>query len=425
MSNFSKRYAIFAVLVAVMTDTIVYSTVIPLMTFMIEELNISTSFNGILLAIYGFGMVVGSLFFGYIGSHYTFPKKGLMICAVFGLSGSTIMFALGEHVWSLALARFLQGFSSNGAWVIGMSVITDYHLEDENLGSAMSIVMGGYNFGLMVGPPIGGMLFKFGRNAPFAFCGVLLLVDLVCLSIMTDPPEVSIPGQPVISPVRNKTERSAVLSVAKIVKSSNFDKNANSELTARDLETNSHLHIRNSAKRETVSRSSTRKKAVVLKDLFKYKQLWLILALNFALSMTQNSIEPTLPSHLSQLYAFGSSRIGLVWLSMTIPLVLGGFLGGYLYDKIGLTWTCSTLVITGFSIGTTLVPISPAIGVSVRAELITIAYSLMTMVWAIGGWMWQFIAFGCFLGLCTVYCFFIAGKSLTGQKMSFSREISG
>ncbi|KAJ3031829.1 UNVERIFIED_CONTAM: DCN1-like protein 4 [Siphonaria sp. JEL0065] len=388
--------------------------------FIIQDIGADNSTIGILLAIYGIGMVLGSVFFGLICSATKLRKKWLMIAALSALAASTAFFSLGSSITALAVARILQGFASNGVWVLGLALIADFFKDnDANMGKAMSIINSGYTVGQLVGPPVGGWLFQYNRFAPFMFCGALILLDFVFRLVIMEPVT---EGKP-LSDVESISKAMVVIVEMKepnptadtlvIVEDGTFKMSNSSSSTSSigDMEPTS------------------------VKGLLKFKQLWIVLFLNLVLSIVQHSLEPTLPLFLQHQYGMDSSQIGFVWMSMIVPLIIGGFVGGSLFDRIGLkktflfgfsltcismfvlaipgpihiAYTCATLAFTGFALGAAVVPISPAIPASVPARHTTLAYSAMTIVWAIGiwigpvvgsfvyeslGWMWQLVIFG-------------------------------
>ncbi|KAJ3031827.1 UNVERIFIED_CONTAM: hypothetical protein HDU68_012333 [Siphonaria sp. JEL0065] len=422
--NRSKPFAVFTVFLGVLTDAIVYSIVIPIIPFIIQDIGADNSTIGILLAIYGIGMVLGSVFFGLICSATKLRKKWLMIAALSALAASTAFFSLGSSITALVVARLLQGFASNGVWVLGLALIADFFKDnDANMGKAMSIINSGYTIGQLVGPPIGGWLFRYNHFVPFAFCGALILLDFVFRLVIMEPVT---EGKP-LSDVESISKAMVVIVEMKepnptadtlvIVEDGTFKMSNSSSSTSSigDMEPTS------------------------VKGLLKFKQLWIVLFLNLVLSIVQHSLEPTLPLFLQHQYGMDSSQIGFVWMSMIVPLIIGGFVGGSLFDRIGLkktflfgfsltcismfvlaipgpihiAYTCATLAFTGFALGAAVVPISPAIPASVPARHTTLAYSAMTIVWAIGiwigpvvgsfvyeslGWMWQLVIFGGIMG---------------------------
>ncbi|KAJ3384882.1 hypothetical protein HDU84_002587, partial [Entophlyctis sp. JEL0112] len=320
----------------------------------------SDTLIGVLLAVYGAGIVCGSIVFAHLSKYpHVVAKKWLMVASLFSLAAATLLFAFSRAFWMFAVARFLEGFASNGVWVLGLSIVADLYKDDDaNLGKAMGFIMAGFSAGLLIGPPIGGALFKLNYYAPFMFCGCLIALDLFGRLLVPSGHE-----------AKAKEERSE----------------------------------------DQVPGCSAEEKPK-FKALFEFKSLWIVLFLNAAISIVTNGIEPTLPLKLNAQYGFDSDTLGLIWMALIGPQVIGGILGGVLFDRIGMKrtflvgfvgtaasffllaipgpqhvgWTCATLIMTGVWFGVGLAPVNPGIGRILPLEYQTMGYSLGTTVFAIG-----------------------------------------
>ncbi|KAJ3288783.1 hypothetical protein HDU79_004594 [Rhizoclosmatium sp. JEL0117] len=449
-----------------MTDILSYSIYVSkVVPSILKDIDAPKEFTGILLTVYGIGMVFGSTFFGLVCSKFHLRKKWMIFLSVIALTGATALFAVGESLFALGFARFLQGFASNGVWVLGMSIVADFYRDDnENLGSAMAIIMGGYSLGQVIGPPAGGQLYKISRMAPFILCAALLLIDILFLSMLievmpsafpdddeselgkyidADAPTTTKFGNTTLGVLPTKTTAIKELELSPV------------QFEPSTPTTPSQPMLRRPTGKSLASNATNLK----VKDLIKFKRLWTVLFLNMILSIVQNGIEPTLPYHLDHLYGMDAETVGLVWISLMLPLVFGGFIGGYMFDKAGmrrtflisfslcsislfilaipgpvrLEYTCTTLGLMGFSLGMAVVPISPAIVAAVPHKYVTMAYSLMTIVWALGicvgpviasyiydklGWTWQFIIFGIMCCVSMLYSALIGYKALSSSILS-------
>ncbi|KAJ3207788.1 hypothetical protein HDU82_003305, partial [Entophlyctis luteolus] len=116
----------------------------------------SDTLIGVLLAVYGAGIVCGSIVFAHLSKYpHVVAKKWLMVASLFSLAAATLLFAFSRAFWMFAVARFLEGFASNGVWVLGLSIVADLYKDDDaNLGKAMGFIMAGFSAGLLIGPPI-------------------------------------------------------------------------------------------------------------------------------------------------------------------------------------------------------------------------------------------------------------------------------
>ena len=68
----------------------------------------------------------------------------------------------------LLMARSLQGIASSCIAVAGMGMIAKMYDEDRERSRIMGLVMGGIATGVLIGYPMGGILFDFvGETCPF------------------------------------------------------------------------------------------------------------------------------------------------------------------------------------------------------------------------------------------------------------------
>ncbi|KAI8837870.1 major facilitator superfamily domain-containing protein [Chytridium lagenaria] len=156
----SKNFITFVVFLGVFVDLCVYAIVIPFVPVLVEEYGGSSTDVGVLLA-----------------------KDPMIICLA-GLFASTVFFAVAKGYWALLIARFLQGASCTGVWVLGLALVADTYSDDEaGLGKAMGYVLIGYTLGQLAG----GALFKWNRYSPYVFCGVLIIIDLIGRLLVIDP----------------------------------------------------------------------------------------------------------------------------------------------------------------------------------------------------------------------------------------------
>ncbi|KAJ3288193.1 hypothetical protein HDU79_005022 [Rhizoclosmatium sp. JEL0117] len=410
-----KEFAVAVVSFATFVDTVVYSIIIPTIPFILDDLGADRSLVGVLLGIYGLGVIVGSVLFGYLSlTSSRSSRKKQMIFALLLLVAATVLFSVGNSVALLGFARFLQGVAVNGTWVLGLALIADLYREHQNqAGKAMSIVMAGYSTGQLVGPPIGGVLYSYSHYAPFIFCAAVVLVDLFGRLMVVEPESIAQPEVAVESGPKIETQETG------------------------DAENKDAIVV----EVEGIKKHSG------IRQLLTIKPMWIILFLNTIISISQYGIEPTLPLKLNEEYGWDSSHIGLMYIALIIPLIIGGLLGGASADKYGIrttlalgfgtssiafyilaipgphhvAWTAFTLVLLGLSIGYATVL---TIGISsyVPPEYVTIAYSLMTIVFAIGllvgpiagafiyqaiGWTWHVHIFAIAMTLATPFVFML------------------
>jgi MFS family permease len=72
-------------------------------------------------------------------------------------AGATVMYVVGSHPATLVIARFLQGVSASGIWVVGLALIVDT-VGKEHTGESMGYTGMAMTWGLLLGPMTGGIM---------------------------------------------------------------------------------------------------------------------------------------------------------------------------------------------------------------------------------------------------------------------------
>ncbi|KAJ3251713.1 hypothetical protein HDU77_005698 [Chytriomyces hyalinus] len=487
----SKHFAVAVVTLGIFTDATIYSIIIPIVPFILEQLKEPESWVGILLAIYGLGVIIGSIAFGVLVTKNIMSKKYVMLGSLVIVWLSILFFAVSNTIWMLATARLCQGMASMGVWIMGFALVADYYHNDQaNLGVVMSIIMSGLSLGMLAGPPIGGALYGVNEHAPFIFCAALVFLDLVGRILIADPStlpssvmaeetlETGNGSQGLIMVDASQSQSSTLtlapaneskstLEQVESAKSSQFmtleatTAIMEPHLPNTDIKQSSTLTLApaNESKAEFMTLEATtaivdsqpshlpntdmKPEPISIGALFKMKALWVAAVFCAVMAICFTQLEPTLPLYLNKLYGYNSAQIGVVWLALVIPNVVGGLLGGYSFDKLGMrrtcmigmpasavalfvlaipgpsssiVWTCAVLVFAGFILGFGSAPMMPAIAASVPKEYYTLGYALMNFMFSFGiaigplagsfvfqylGWMWQMLVFGIFLTLMT------------------------
>ncbi|KAJ3097240.1 hypothetical protein HDU97_005064 [Phlyctochytrium planicorne] len=325
---------------------------------------------GVLLAVYGAGIVIFSPIMGVVSDRWK-NRKVPMAASLALLLGATMFFAFAKSYWALVIGRFLQGAASTGVWVLGLALIADVHRDDDaGLGKAMGFVVGGYTLGQLIGPPIGGALYQQNRYSPYILCCGLILIDVVGRMLVVDPPTAP----------------------------------------------------------EELNEDGTPKKRMGFWGLAKLCPA--VLGFTFLVAMVFTGFEPTLPLFLEQKYGFDTAKIGLTFLALIVPSMIAGPFAGMAYDKYGSTWVMvpslfisaiilytlcigeplAWLIIGLFLVGLlftfNLTPQLPDIAVSVPKTEYAKAYSLFNMAFSCAifvgpsasaalyekhGWFWEMI----------------------------------
>ncbi|MBV8996669.1 MAG: MFS transporter, partial [Pseudonocardiales bacterium] len=171
-----RQYA--AVIVASMalfTDMFIYGLAIPVLPLLSATAGAGQAATGVLFAIYAAGMIAVTPLAGRLVDRQ--GTRMPLLVGMFGLAAATLLFAVGDSYWLLLVARGLQGVSAAMSWVAGLSLIaaaTPLATRGRYMGLAMSTLM----LGVLVGPPISGVIAApYGPHAPFLVAIALAVVD--------------------------------------------------------------------------------------------------------------------------------------------------------------------------------------------------------------------------------------------------------
>jgi MFS family permease len=164
-----RRPLFVLVACVVITDTMFFSAITPLLPDYASDLNLSKTGAGILSAAYAGGTLLG-----------TFP--GAMLAARVGMrqtvlagmllvAGSCLVFAFAQNIVLLDAARFVQGVGGSFAWIGGLSWLVSETSADrrgEVIGSALAAAI----FGVLMGPVLGAIASVTGPEPVFASAAV-------------------------------------------------------------------------------------------------------------------------------------------------------------------------------------------------------------------------------------------------------------
>jgi MFS family permease len=122
----STFFIIFVVGVGIFTDLFVYSIIVPVLPFVLRDrlgipdsklqIHVSALLGVMAASSFVFSPVAG-IIADKIGN-----RQQPFLAGLFALLISTVLLALGDTVWMIALARALQGMSSAVVWVVGLAI---------------------------------------------------------------------------------------------------------------------------------------------------------------------------------------------------------------------------------------------------------------------------------------------------------------
>ena len=176
------RRLLAVVCATVFADTMLFSTIVPLVPTLSDTYDLTTFRAGLLVASYGAGAVIAGIPSGMFASRIG-PKRtvvlGLVVLAV-----STLAFSLGESAIALGTARFAQGVASAITWCGALAWVTLATPSDQR-GKTVGTVFSVAVLGLIVGPAIGAVADLTSLRATFVSIAGLTVV--VILHVMVHP----------------------------------------------------------------------------------------------------------------------------------------------------------------------------------------------------------------------------------------------
>ncbi|KAF8926327.1 hypothetical protein BGZ58_011280 [Dissophora ornata] len=311
----SPNFILLTVFLALFVDMASYGIIVPILPFIVsEKINGGAADTGLLLAVYAIGMLLSSPLFGVLGDYFV-SRRIPMLIGLVGMIISTILFMLTANFHVFLLARLLQGVAGGSVWIMGLALISDV-FPAHTLGVQMGKALVGYTLGLMMGPPLGGILYeKGGYQAPFLFCSVITLIDFACRALIIEERE----------------------EIVKALREHGMQSEASEE----------------EAEVVALRRMERLEESTSFWKLIKNKRLFGCIVVTACNAFAFSGAEPTVPLHLASTFNLTSARIGLVFLAFSLP-TLTAPISGALSDKFGARAICLVSLVTcGLSIAAT------------------------------------------------------------------------
>jgi MFS family permease len=193
-------------------DSVLYSVVVPVLPQYARQLQLGPGRAGLLYGCYAVALLAAAPVAGWIGD-----RRGHWSPLVFGTAGiavATVGFSVAHAYPLLVMARCLQGASAGAVWTSGIAVMAE-RVPPARLGGAMGTAMGSLSVGMILGPPLSGLLVtRWGTSAPYNVCAAVALAMAVILPVLIErrEPPVSPPvGGPAV--LRNPAARSILVGV--------------------------------------------------------------------------------------------------------------------------------------------------------------------------------------------------------------------
>ncbi|KAG0245557.1 hypothetical protein BGX31_007212 [Mortierella sp. GBA43] len=299
----SNHFLSFTVGLAVFVDLLCYGIIMPLTPFIVENLGLKSTANGALIACYAIGLMLASPVAGIISDRMA-NRRLPMVAGLVALLLSTVLFMEAlRHFWVLLVSRFCAGLAGGTMMTLGFALLSDTYPSNQ-LGAEMGKVLIGQTLGLMVGPPIGGVLEdRLGEKAPYVFCIVLIIIDLAARLLIIEP------------------------RAAKVKAIRKFQKQQKQQASNQKDVDNSGGSTQLPSKKKASELS-------IILGLLKNKRLATALVVSFIQAFLVAAIEPVLPLYLEMRFGLTKTQIGATFLAISIPSFVAP-LAGWISDKHG------------------------------------------------------------------------------------------
>ncbi len=186
-----RRTVAFVCLI-IFVDAILYGVITPLVPGYVDDYHLSTFRAGLLVGAFGAGVLAGAIPTGILAGR--FGARTAVVLGLLLLAGSSFAFALAHDPTAIAIARFVQGFSSTTTWAGALAWLT-VGAPRERRGQLLGTVFGFAVLGAILGPTFGATAEAIGIRTSFVIVGVVAL-GLTGAAIVgpSVPAEIVVPG---------------------------------------------------------------------------------------------------------------------------------------------------------------------------------------------------------------------------------------
>lgn len=171
--------------------------VIPVLPTIMNELNISGSVVGYMVAAFA----VTQLVFSPIAGKWVdkFGRKIMIVIGLFVFGFSEFLFGIGKTVEVLFISRMLGGISAAFIMPAVTAFIADITTPTSR-SKALGYMSAAISTGFIIGPGLGGFLAEIGTRVPFYSAGILgVLAAILSIILLKEPErgaeEIPLPGQ--------------------------------------------------------------------------------------------------------------------------------------------------------------------------------------------------------------------------------------
>ncbi|KAI9756792.1 MAG: hypothetical protein M4579_003709 [Chaenotheca gracillima] len=322
----STLFIISTVGIGLFTDLFLYGLVVPILPFLLQDRvglpddEVQSYVSG-LLAAYAGASVLFSPPAGVIADRLSTRQLPFLV-GLTALLAATIMFAVGQSIPVLIIARILQGVSAAVVWTIGLAMVLDT-VGPENLGKTIGSIFGFISIGELLAPVLGGVLYeKAGYGGVFGVGGGILGIDFVMRILLIE--------KKTAAKYEDASERSAD-------HNPHPDTEGTQEAEESDpTEEDALLSKKEDDKPYEVPPGQPRWiRSFPIAFCLKDPRLLVALLLAFVQATILASFDATIPTEAKSLFQFDSLKGSLLFIALVLPYLLLGPVCGWAVDRYG------------------------------------------------------------------------------------------
>lgn len=333
--NDKHNYKIISLIALVLfCDYLLLTFTIPIAPYFLAD-RYDSFFIGVLFASKSLSQLVSSIILDSAVDN--FGLRTLFLFGTFMLLISSFLFAYGVSINNLKInaylillvARIIQGIASSIVMISGMKIIKNTH-KDKYLSTAITMAMSGVAVGVLLGPPIGGLLgYYVDLWCPYIFVAMLLIWNCTAQLI-------------VLSKYKNKDESLIYEAVE------NFD-----ALLKTDSFESDEVGIQKS--------NPNKNKSVNFFTLLQDPFVMIVVVITIISNASITMIEPLLPLYLSEHHKINIVGQGFIFACSTLSFLVFTPVCSIVSDEFRLPqWVTISIGLVVAAVGLSLLSVWPS-----------------------------------------------------------------
>jgi DHA1 family tetracycline resistance protein-like MFS transporter len=174
-----KRSPLLVIFITIFIDLVGFGIVIPVLPFYVEssKFNATPRAVGLLFASYSVMQLIFSPILGKLSDR--FGRRPVLLLSLIGTGIGFLVLGFATTLWMLFAGRILDGITG-GNISTAQAYIADVTSPEERA-KGMGLVGAAFGLGFIFGPPIGGILSRWGIAVPFLFAAALAFSNAILL----------------------------------------------------------------------------------------------------------------------------------------------------------------------------------------------------------------------------------------------------